>query len=261
MATTKTIQPTGETITIPAMADQPDMSVVATDLGNITDAVNAQNQAIQTLSETKLVSEASIDSGESLITLLQNKLGTGQVRGVMLFTCTGTLPSDMQTTVDGVTVSGYGGGLVEANGYYQTLYYRDTSGNIFTAHKVYNANAWGTWHALALKSDIDAKASFSEFTNVTLDSGITAYNDIGIKVASHNSFVFLIMYITGLTANTRRKVATIPEGFRPLHSTSYAGFGGSSYTSRAVVSIMSDGNVYVVSEDTYAQISVVYWGK
>lgn len=56
MATTKTIQPTGETITIPAMADQPDMSVVATDLSNITDAVNAQNQAFANLGRIETAS-------------------------------------------------------------------------------------------------------------------------------------------------------------------------------------------------------------
>lgn len=128
----------------------------------IAKALDKTEQAVQALSVTKLVSEVAIDSGESLITLIQSKLGTGQVHGIMLFTCTGTLPSDMQTTVDGITVSGYGEGLVEANGYYQTLYYRDTSGNIFTAHKNYSANAWGTWHALALKTDFKYRHAISQ---------------------------------------------------------------------------------------------------
>lgn len=43
MATTKTIQPTGTTITIPAMTDRPDASVFAMDISRITDAVNAEN--------------------------------------------------------------------------------------------------------------------------------------------------------------------------------------------------------------------------
>ena len=49
MATSKTIQPTGETISISAMTDRPDMSVVASGLSKITDAVNAENQALSTL--------------------------------------------------------------------------------------------------------------------------------------------------------------------------------------------------------------------
>lgn len=43
MATTKTIQPTGTTITIPAMTDRPDASVYSTDIDRITDATNALN--------------------------------------------------------------------------------------------------------------------------------------------------------------------------------------------------------------------------
>jgi len=46
MATTKTIQPTGTTITMPAMTDKPDASVFSTDVDRITDAVNALNSNI-----------------------------------------------------------------------------------------------------------------------------------------------------------------------------------------------------------------------
>ena len=49
MATNKTIQPTGETIVVPAMSDQPDASVFATDISKIVDAVNAENDHIATL--------------------------------------------------------------------------------------------------------------------------------------------------------------------------------------------------------------------
>lgn len=52
MATTKTIQPTGTTITIPAMTDKPDASVYSTDIDRITDAVNAENGKIATQSNT-----------------------------------------------------------------------------------------------------------------------------------------------------------------------------------------------------------------
>lgn len=48
MATTKTIQPTGTTITIPAMSDRPDASVFSTDVERITDAANALNSNVET---------------------------------------------------------------------------------------------------------------------------------------------------------------------------------------------------------------------
>ena len=48
MATTKTIQPTGTTITMPAMTDKPDASVFSTDVERITDAVNALDSKINT---------------------------------------------------------------------------------------------------------------------------------------------------------------------------------------------------------------------
>lgn len=41
MATTKTIQPTGATITIPDFTEKPDIRVITTDVSNITDAANA----------------------------------------------------------------------------------------------------------------------------------------------------------------------------------------------------------------------------
>lgn len=133
----------------PLDTDQALISVINSNSDKIDAFAGSTNQALSTLSETKIVNDDSITSGESLISLVQSKIGTGATHGVLLFTCNGTLPTDMETTVDGVSVGTYGNGLVEANGYYQTLYYRDTAGNIFTAQKAHNANAWGTWRALA----------------------------------------------------------------------------------------------------------------
>ena len=63
MATTKTIQPTGTTITIPAMTDRPDVSVFSTDVERITDAVNAENEALATKA---VVKKGNIASGSSV---------------------------------------------------------------------------------------------------------------------------------------------------------------------------------------------------
>ena len=52
MATTKTIQPTGATITIPAFTDQPDARVFSTDVDNITEAVNSTNQALSNVKDS-----------------------------------------------------------------------------------------------------------------------------------------------------------------------------------------------------------------
>lgn len=52
MATTKTIQPTGATITIPAFTDQPDIRPIATDLSNITDAANALSDHITSMAQS-----------------------------------------------------------------------------------------------------------------------------------------------------------------------------------------------------------------
>lgn len=54
MATTKTIQPTGTTITIPAMTDRPDASVYSTDVERITDAVNAVNSNLVTANSYRM---------------------------------------------------------------------------------------------------------------------------------------------------------------------------------------------------------------
>ena len=63
MATTKTIQPTGATITIPEFTDQPDVRPVATDLGNITDAANALSDQIGTLVKQTTQSLTTDSSG------------------------------------------------------------------------------------------------------------------------------------------------------------------------------------------------------
>ena len=60
MATTKTIQPTGQTITIPALPDAPDASVFSDGIGKITDAVNTLNSNITASAYETFSSDDSI---------------------------------------------------------------------------------------------------------------------------------------------------------------------------------------------------------
>ena len=53
MATTKTLTPTNQTISIPELTDAPDMSVASDALGKEADAINALNTQIVTLITTE----------------------------------------------------------------------------------------------------------------------------------------------------------------------------------------------------------------
>ena len=90
MATTKTIQPTGATITIPAFTDQPDARVFSTDVDNITDAVNSTNQALSTLNSNKL---------NGINTQGNNKLELRNSGGVVTFISHATTPSETTPSV------------------------------------------------------------------------------------------------------------------------------------------------------------------
>ena len=72
MATTKTIQPTGTTITMPAMTDRPDASVFSTDISRITDAVNAISSG-----KTETIILTSSDTAWSQVWAKINTLSVG----------------------------------------------------------------------------------------------------------------------------------------------------------------------------------------
>lgn len=94
MATSKTLTPTNQTVSIPAMADVPDMSVVATTLDKMVDAVNKNGNAERPIVKTiTATSQTDFDSQlatecESLsyghfefIELLGNWSGTSPTNG------------------------------------------------------------------------------------------------------------------------------------------------------------------------------------
>lgn len=159
---------------------------------------NALQNAIQTLSETKLVSDTSIISGESLANIVASKLGTGaNAHGFLLFTCLGTLPTDIPSTIDGISVSGYGQGWVEVNGYYHTAYYHTPEGNVFTGLKAHNSTSF-VWNALELKSSIKS-VSISGITtgNGNIQLPIAYWEGIPIAVklkrTSDNGNIYTII--------------------------------------------------------------------
>lgn len=111
-------------------------------------AITSNSTAIANLSETRIVSDVQIGSGESIIDLIASKIGSGgDLHGFLLFTCAGTLATDIPSTIDGISVGAYGQGWAEANGYYHSAYYRTTDGNVYTAHKVHSGTSW-TWYNL-----------------------------------------------------------------------------------------------------------------
>lgn len=62
---------------------------------------------------------------------------------------------------------------------------------------------------------------------------------------------------SGLTANTRYTIATLPAGYRPSHNVANRGIGESVGTYSAI-QVTSAGVVYIRSTDTYALVQIEY---
>lgn len=180
MATTKTIQPTGETITIPAMADQPDMSVVATDLGNITDAVNAQNQALTNLSDHKAEFNTTIKDTRlpSSNQQIENIL-IGASRNIMYLGNSATIDDVLvQTKTGDLSINevrnSIESGLISANATYQFSY--DSSAFLVVTRGSYSKvvifDQWSEFNVL--HDDTSISISVSSKT-VTVTNGRAGY--------------------------------------------------------------------------------------
>lgn len=102
----------------------------------------------------------------------------------------------------------------------------------------------------------NALDTWANHTTVT-PSGATSY-DNGCYVFKRGAFAILRLNVSGLTANTRTKIATLPTGYKPIENINLWGFGGLSYTSKAAFTITTSGEVYVISDDTYASVNAVY---
>jgi hypothetical protein len=111
-----------------------------------------------------------------------------------------------------------------------------------------------------LNGKLTEDASWTKFSDAPLVN-CQAYGDIGVKYAKHAGFVVVYIYVKSLTANTRTKISTLPDGYCPLGTFAYIGMGGESYTSKAYFTIAGNGEIYVLSEDAYAQGYIVFWNR
>lgn len=94
---------------------------------------------------------------------------------------------------------------------------------------------------------------FSAYQALQL-SNCQAHQNIGVKYAKLlNSLTVVQIYVKSLTANSRVKIATLPSGYKPMYNQAFVGMGGGSYTAKAYFSITDGGDIYVISDDTYAQ--------
>ena len=106
----------------------------------------------------------------------------------------------------------------------------------------------------SVKSALDAlnsKISWDICTELPL-SNCSKYNDIGVQYAVVGNMCHIFVSVSGLTANSRVKIATFPKGARPLINVPYIGVGGTSFTSKAYFTVAGGGELYVLSDDTYA---------
>lgn len=106
MATTKTIQPTGETINLPEMTDRPDMSVVSTSLGKVVDAVNSDNASLIKTEEALAIistgnTHGAINAGQYVYVRAHSTLAEGLYIATANVAANGTLSGSNVTAVSG----------------------------------------------------------------------------------------------------------------------------------------------------------------
>lgn len=88
------------------------------------------------------------------------------------------------------------------------IIYRHCSKTVTTYYQIaYYSGAWGEWQEVAL--------SFSGWQDLTLNDGITAYNDAQKpRYCKDGRTVYISGVLKGLTANDTA-IATLPSGYRP----------------------------------------------
>ena len=83
-------------------------------------------------------------------------------------------------------------------------------------------------------------------------SNCSAYNSIGVKYEMVGYICHVVINVSELPANSRVKIATLPTGSRPIMNTPFLGAGGLSYAAMAHITVTTTGDIYVLSDDTYA---------
>ena len=142
MATTKTIQPTGTTITMPAMTDKPNASVFSTDVDRITDAVNALNSNVTNISKSEEPSER-IANLEGLKTYINSVASGMKANGTLPITFIPNFTDSVFST--GARVYGT---LMRRSENYFTFIGSDLLGNVISITR--NGSPWYIYQ-LALK--------------------------------------------------------------------------------------------------------------
>lgn len=176
MATTKTIQPTGTTITMPAMTDKPDISVFSTDIGRITDAVNA-------LDSKATVSAIRYDGID---------LNTLTTPGVYACNNCTNAPGTGWFNVEVLPI-GAGGAGNESYAIQRAT--QIASNNIY--ERANAGGTWGSWEQLALKSMLTTVTATYSFSNVGAGAG--TWGTVQLSVPSGKTLLMASVYqITGL---------------------------------------------------------------
>ena len=198
MATTKTLTPTNQTISIPELSDAPDMSVPADAISKEADAINSLNSKI-----TKLDGSLPYAEGDA------NSYTTTGIYHVGI---------TQNSPISGTTL--YGDLFVQGTGVRITQIFTIYDGSTFIRQRS-NATTWSTWGQVALKSDLQditrpSRQSTSVLTYaVGLSEGIHFYTTSGGvsgNPASSGSFMFIIF-----RASTGVTILGLPLASRQLY--------------------------------------------
>lgn len=138
MASQTSALPDGSTLTKPAYTDSADIAVINTNMDKIVSNINAENQALATLTYTGTVANL-----QTSLVSLANSMSIGEFHNIK-YTAVETLAPFINSRI-------YGGTFKRTGSNYWTVTLEDPEG--VPVYGTYRNGRW-SWEPLALKSDV-----------------------------------------------------------------------------------------------------------
>ena len=164
MATSKTISVTGQTVSIPAMGDQPDMSVASNAIDKTIDAVNKSAYAVSTNIATQAAFDSLLDSAinGTSATNIELRLRITPSASFGLFVSGELYFVDLKKS--------------SSSTYSTAIITRVGSQDIIKARR--NSNGW-SYESAAMKSYVDVVGGVGQFRALSSNTDLNTCTDLG----------------------------------------------------------------------------------
>lgn len=125
--------------------------------------------------------------------------------------------------------------------------------------------SWGSWTQIPSRAEIDSINN--SFANSLTSSDLISFTPlVGASYGNYgNCYYFkkgnqvhVHVGMSGLTANARNSVFTLPSGYRPISMVCSTGKGGTSYIAYSIITVYTNGEIIISGTDEYAGVDVMF---